>query len=290
MKVSGFTFVRNAIKYDYPVVEAINSILPLCDEVIVCVGKSEDDTLALIESIPSNKIKIVHSVWDDSLREGGRVLAVETDKAFDAVSPDSYWAFYIQGDEIVHEKYLPAIRQAMEQYKDDKRVEGLLFDYTHFYGSYDYIGLSRRWYRHEIRIIRNDKTIRSYRDAQGFRKEGRKLNVKKIDASIFHYGWVKPPKFQQAKAETFSKLWHSDEWIERNIPKTEEFDYTPIDRLDHFTGTHPKVMQLRVNRINWKFEIDPTRKKDIKFRHKVLHWIEDLTGKRLFEYKNYKII
>ena len=48
MKVSGFTFVRNAVKYDYPVVESIASILPLCDEVVVAVGQSEDGTRALI--------------------------------------------------------------------------------------------------------------------------------------------------------------------------------------------------------------------------------------------------
>ena len=110
MKVSGFTFIRNAILYDYPIVEAIRSILPLCDEVVVAVGKSGDKTLELIQSIGDPKIRIIESVWDDSLREGGRVLAVETDKAFAAIVPDSDWAFYIQGDEVIHEKYHAPIR------------------------------------------------------------------------------------------------------------------------------------------------------------------------------------
>jgi glycosyltransferase involved in cell wall biosynthesis len=221
MKVSGFTFIRNAQKFDYPIVEAINSILPLCDEVVVCAGNSEDDTRKIIETIPSKEIKIIDSVWDDTLREGGRALAQETDKALSAVAPDADWAFYIQGDEVLHEKYIPAVRQAMEQYKDDDKVDGLLFKYIHFYGSYDYLGNSRRWYQHEIRIIRTNKAIRSYRDAQGFRANGRKLNVKKIDAFIYHYGWVKPPKYQQAKASRFHRMWHDDEWIERHIPNTE---------------------------------------------------------------------
>ncbi len=107
MKVSGFSFIRNAIQYDYPIVEAIQSILPLCDEFVIAVGRSEDQTLSLIQSIQSDKIRIIETVWDDSLREGGRVLAVETDKALAAIAPDSDWAFYIQGDEVVHEKYLP---------------------------------------------------------------------------------------------------------------------------------------------------------------------------------------
>jgi hypothetical protein len=113
MKVSGFTFVKNAVQFSYPIVEAITSILPVCDEFIVSVGDCEDGTLELIQSIDSPKIKIIRSVWDNSLREGGKVLAVETNKALDAVSPDSDWAFYIQGDEVVHEKYLETIKQEM---------------------------------------------------------------------------------------------------------------------------------------------------------------------------------
>src|SRR5215467_2987830 len=132
MKVTGFTFIRNAVKFDYPIVEAISSILPLCDEVVVNIGKSDDGTEELIRSMASPKIRIYHSQWDDSLREGGAVLAAETNKAFDHVPGNSDWCVYIQGDEVIHEKYYPSIREAMEKYKDDPRVEGLLFKYLHF--------------------------------------------------------------------------------------------------------------------------------------------------------------
>src|SRR5436190_7182423 len=137
MKVSGFTFVRNAVRLDYPVVEAIQSILPLCDEVVVAVGNSEDGTLDLVRSIQSDKVRIVETVWDDTQRVGGRTLALETDKALAAVSVDADWCFYIQADEVVHERYYPSIIEAMKLYKDDRRVDGLLFHYQHFYGSYD---------------------------------------------------------------------------------------------------------------------------------------------------------
>jgi hypothetical protein len=174
MKVSGFTFIRNAILYDYPVVEAITSILPLCDEFIVAVGNSDDGTFELIQSIPSEKIRIFHTIWDDSLRLGGRVFALETDKAFQEIAKDATWTFNIQGDEVVHEKYLPDIQKALIQYKDSPEVEGLLFSYLHFFGSYDYVGDSRRWYRKEVRILRNLPGIHSYKDAQGFRLYHRK--------------------------------------------------------------------------------------------------------------------
>jgi hypothetical protein len=289
MKVSGFTFIRNAQKFDYPIVEAITSVLPLCDEMVVCVGQSEDNTREIIQNIPSDKIKIIDSVWDDSLREGGKVLAVETNKALDNIAADADWAFYIQGDEVLHEQYIPAVRDAMERYKNDNRVEGLLFKYVHFYGNYHHVGDSRKWYRHEIRIVRNNKSIRSFNDAQGFRLNNKKLCVKPIEAYIYHYGWVKPPKFQQAKAETFHRLWHDDKWMEQNIPKVEEFDYSAIDSLQYFTGTHPAVMHERINRMNWHFSFDPA-KKQLSFKDKCLLLLEKLTGKRWFEYKNYKII
>ena len=290
MKVAGFTIIRNAIKFDYPVVEAITSILPLCDEFIVAVGNSEDETLQLIKSINSPKIRIIETVWDDRLRQGGQVLAIETNKAFDAIDKDVDWCFYIQSDECVHETYLAFIKEGMLKYKDDKQVDGLLFNYVHFYGSYNYIGNSRRWYRKEIRIIKNDKTIRSYKDAQGFRKsDNSKLKVKQIPAEIYHYGWVKPPKAQQAKQENFHKMWHDDEWMKRNIAATEEFDYSGIDSLEEFKGSHPFVIKERIRSADWNFRFDKSQIK-ISIKDKFLLFIERTTGWKVGEYRNYKLI
>lgn len=289
MKVTGITFIRNAVRYDYPVVEAINSVLPVCDEFIVALGKSEDETQELIERINSPKIRILHTEWDDTLREGGRVLATETDKAFDAVSDDTDWVFYIQGDEVFHENGIDRVRSAMEFYLPNEKILGLVFNYLHFYGSYDYVGDSRAWYRREVRIIRNDKRIRSYRDAQGFRLNGRPLPSKLVPVNMHHYGWVKPPEIQQVKQETFNKLWHDDNWIQSNIPDVEEFDYGDIDSLKRFEGTHPKVMQPRIKAMNWYFTFDPTRKK-MSFRKRVLHLVERMTGVRLGEFRNYRLV
>lgn len=290
MKVSGFTFVRNAIKFDYPVVESINSLLPLCDEMIVSIGNSEDDTEKLIRSISSPKIKIYNSVWDDSLKKDGKVLAIETDKALDNVAADSDWCFYLQADEVIHEKYHDVIFDAMKKYKDDERVEGLLFKYLHFYGSYDYVGDSRKWYSHEIRVIKNNKNIRSYRDGQGFRKNNLKLNVKPVDAFVYHYGWVRHPQAQLQKHLRFEKLYDSKRLLNKVSKEAmSAFDYSIIDSLKKFSGTHPLVMQQWIKNGNWQFEFD-TSKKKFSAKDKLLYWIEKKTGKRLFEYQNYKII
>ncbi|MFC6998237.1 glycosyltransferase family protein [Rufibacter roseus] len=288
MKVAGFTFIRNAVKNDYPIVEAITSILPLCDEFIVAHGNSEDTTLELLQSIDSPKIKIIETVWDDSLREGGQVFALETDKAYAAISDDVDWAFYIQGDECVHEQYLDTIKKEMEECLKDPQIEGLLFKYRHFYGSYDYYAVSRRWYRREIRVLKHLPGVHSYKDAQGFRINDRKINAKLIDVYIHHYGWVKPPKGLNSKIRNFYKHYQSDEWIEKEMPESDEFDYGNADRLMHFTGSHPAVFQPRVARSNWKFSFDPVDlQKKTSFRRKVLQWVEDVIGYRPFEYKNY---
>lgn len=287
--VSGFTIVRNAVKYDYPVVEAVRSVLPLCDEFVVALGQSDDGTAERIEKIQSPKLRIVHSVWDDSLRKGGRVLAVETDKAFSAINPEATWAFYIQADEVLHEDGLEHIRAAMERWQHDERVEGLLFNYRHFYGSYNYIGDARRWYKREVRVIRNDPVIYSFRDAQGFQKRGRPLRVKEAGAWIHHYGWVKHPAKQQAKQKDFHKLWHSDEWVKQHVLPEDEFDYSAVDSLLAFEGTHPSVMQQRIAEMNWGFVFDPGRIRR-SFKERFLGWVKKHTGWAIGEYRNYKLL
>jgi hypothetical protein len=289
MKVAGFTIIKNAVVNDYPILEAIRSILPVVDEMIVLIGDSTDATIALIESIGDPKIKIHHSIWNKELRKGGVVLADETNKAFQLIDDSFDWAFYIQGDEVVHEKYHPSIRAACEKYKDDLAVQGLLFNYKHFYGTYDYVGDSRKWYAHEIRIIKNNKDISSYRDAQGFRIGKQKLKVATIDASIYHYGWVKSPEQMKKKHKETAMFWNDDLQLEKIKASPDYYDFSGYDSLERFTGTHPNVMKDRIEKKNWVIDIDVSKKK-FSLKNLVLYYFEKLTGIRLFDYQNYKII
>lgn len=281
--------MRNAIRYDYPVVESILSVLPVVDEMLVSVGNSDDETLQLIRNINSPKIRIMQSTWDDSLREGGRVLAEETNKALAAIPADFDWCFYIQADEVLHERWVQVLKKAMAENLKRKEVQGLLFDYLHFYGSYHYLGDSRTWYRKEIRIIRNLPGMQSYKDAQGFRFLGNKLKVLATGACIHHYGWVKNPKFQQAKQREFHKLWHTDEWMEKHVAEADEYDYGHIESLRKFEGSHPAVMSERIRLCDWDFVFD-VRKKRFSLKKRMLYLFEKWTGIRLFEYRNYRLI
>ncbi len=293
MKVTGFSFIKNAVKYGYPIAEAINSILPLCDEIVIAVGASDDGTRNLVASIHSNKIRIVDTIWDENIKEGGRVLASETDKAFKEISADSDWCIYIQGDEVMHEDGHEEVRQAMLQWKDDRRVDGLLCKYVHFFGSYEYIGVESHWYRNEIRVIRNDKSIYSYKDAQGFRKgDNKKLQVKAVNAYIHHYGWVQDPRIIKAKFLTKEKIYHGSKTAEltaEEITVPEDYATTLVNALQKFKGQHPAVMHQRIQLANWKFNYKKVKGR-LKFKDHFKNWIEKITGKRPFDYQNYKII
>jgi hypothetical protein len=290
MKVCGFSFLKNAVKFDYPAAEAIRSILPVCDHFIVAVGDGDDGTAEMVQQIDP-KIQVIRTVWEEKFREGGRVLALETDKAFQAIPPEYDWAFYIQGDEVVHEQYLPAVRKAMEDNIANTKVEGLLFKYLHFFGSYDYVGQAHSWYRREIRVVRNRKDIFSYRDAQGFRvKPNRKLNVVLIDAWVYHYGWTREPQALQEKELSKVKLYHDDNYISNFFKKGKKYDYEqahePIRRFD---GTHPAVMKERIARKNWDFRPDLS----IKFfspKDRFKRTMFKLTGWIPGEYRNYKLL
>ncbi len=289
MKISGFSFVRNAEIFDYPVLESITSLLPICDEVIVAVGKSDDNTLELLQSLQSPKLKIIETVWDDSLRQGGKILAEQTNVALSHCTGD--WCIYLQADEILHEEDYTVILSEIIQADSNGEIEALLFAYRHFYGSYDYLGAGRQWYRQEIRVIRNTGKVISWGDAQGFRKlengTPEKLTAHRIKARIFHYGWVKHPRIQQRKQLSFHKLWHSDDWMKDNIPNVDEFEYECYE-LERFNETHPRVMQQRIEQSKeWTDRFDSSRLKPKPLRMKITDAIEHLTGWRIGEYKNF---
>ena len=288
MKVTGFSFIRDAIINKFPIEEALRSILPICDEIVVAVGKSNDATRDLVASIDP-KIRIIDTVWDETMRLGGKVLADETNKAFRAISADTDWCVYIQGDEVLHEKGLDQVIKAMNKWKDDPSVDGLLFNYLHFFGSYDYIGIESKWYSHEIRVIKNNPEFWSYRDAQGFRKgKNEKLNVKPVKAFIYHYGWVKSPQEMKSKIVIRDRI-NFDKETDDNVEVNEDYPLIMVNALAKFKGSHPKVMEKRIADMSWKFEYDLSKTK-LPLNDRSKNLLQKITGRRFFDYKNYRIV
>ncbi len=288
MKISGFSFVRNAIELDYPIVESIKSVLPLVDEFVIACGDSTDGTTELIRSIGDPKIKIIETVWNPEDFVHGRSNAVQTNIALDACAGD--WCLYLQADEVIHEKYLMVIKKACEKYLDDKRVEGFLFSYKHFWGDYRHYQWTHHWYRREIRVVRNGIGVRSWQSAQGFRINGRKMRVVHIPAEIFHYGWVRNPLKMRKKMIALDTVHHGEqEARRRNAPEHISFDYGIPDHLAVYHGTHPAVMTERIAKKDWDWIPEsPVRHRHDKLLVRLWSWIEnEILGFRIGEYKNY---
>ena len=272
MKISGFSFVRNGVKLYYPVVESIKSILPICDEFIIAVGKGDenDNTRELIASIGNPKIRIIDTVWEEKYFKKGAINGMQTNIARKECTGD--WLFYVQADEVVHEKYLEPIRQRCEELMDNEEVDGLLFGYKHFWGDYNHYHGGHGWYPVEIRIIRNKPDIYSWQSAQSFRRydyynnprqpEGtHKIKVAKVAAEIYHYGWVRPPHLMQNKRRALDSVHWGKGKAENYYEKApQEFDYGPLDRLAIFKDTHPAVMQEMIERFNWADKLQMTGK------------------------------
>ncbi|MDQ6812907.1 MAG: hypothetical protein M3040_04095 [Bacteroidota bacterium] len=294
MKISGFSYVRNGFEYGYPFIEAIQSVLPVCDEFVIAIGESADGTREAVAKLDPEKIKIIDTIWDMRLREGGKVFAQQANIALDNITGD--WAFHIQADEVVHQNDLPKIVAAIKANDSDKRVEGLIQPFLHFWGSYQYIRTSRRVHKYEIRIFRNNRLIRSYADSQGFRKyssaeayqqgeKGEKLFVKKIEAPIYHYNGVRPDLVQKKKMQAFDFLHNA----ETEAVDYQGFDYQNVDRVEIFKGTHPAVMKEKVAAGFNSFVFDP-KKSVWKTKDKIMQPFEDLLGFKIGEYRNYKLI
>ncbi|MBY0370409.1 glycosyltransferase family 2 protein [bacterium] len=282
--ISGFTIVRNARRLHYPFEQSVLSALPLCDEFIIGCGDSDDGTRELCATLAEAhpKIRVFDSVWTRASQSGGFQLKHQSDLALHRCQGD--WCLYIQADEALHEGDFPSIRAALESAHPRAEVDGLVFDYRHFYGSYGYEIRGRNWYRKEVRLFKNRRGIEAFRDAQGFRRNGERLRAVKSGARVFHYGYVRTPESLGTKASEMAQWWGVNheakpETLHRHVG------------LRAFRETHPAVMQELTQLPN---PFDPkacTRKWDrgeIK-NALTLAW-ESVFPFRLGEFRNYDLV
>lgn len=290
MKISGFTFVRNALVFSYPVIESLQTLFPLCDEVIVAAGKSEDDTLDLLLSLNNPKLKIIETEWDPNLKKDGLIYSQQTNLALEQCKGD--WCIYLQADEVLHERDKESTLNEINHADKIPEADALLFRYRHFYGSYDYVGVGRQWYRREIRAFRNTGNVISWGDAQGFRKQTargiKKLRAKQTNIEVFHYGWVRPPKSQFKKIKLSGNYYSDKTNYNLNEIEEKDFDYNSAFELDKFTGIHPAVMSDKIEKDKeWTQYFDASKLKPKPFLVKLTDGIEKKTGWRIGEYKDF---
>lgn len=286
MKVSGFTFIRNGTLLGYPYIESIRSILPLCDEFVVAVGKGDDDTLERIRDIGSEKLLILETHWNEKMHDRGFVYAQQKMIANYCCSGD--WAFYLEGDEVLHENDIPVIRASMARHLPDPRVEALVFDYHHFFGSPQWRAVSPGWYRRAPRIIRN--SIRNWSPDGLFfvvmdgNKRGRYPRAALAGAPIYHYGHVRRVEAMREKNRRVGQYWGHEH------PLFNGYRIDPL-ALEPYNGMHPAIVQEWLRKeaqISYEPDLDhrPTRR---EARHRWMMRIERAFGLELSK-KHYRLI
>jgi hypothetical protein len=284
VKISGFTLVKNAVALDFPIEAAIRSILPLCDEVVVNVGRSDDGTLELIRGIGDPRIRILETEWGTT--RGSTVLREETDRAMRAaVHP---FGIYIQADEVLHEAGLGNLRSALERASRDDRIDGVAVRYRHLFGSPGLEAVGRRWYRREVRAVRLAPAgrIHSFRDAQGFRvgPDDRRLRALVADAEMFHYGYLRSAAAMRGRRAVDQALGPAGRTAP---PDPAVLSWFPGIRP--FRGTHPAAAAAWVaaHGDDPDRRIAPARMHPEHLRYAASNLIERLTGIRPFEFRNF---
>lgn len=325
MKISGFTLVRNGERFDYPYLESLRSLLPGVDELVINVGDGDDDTLARVREFGARegqgKVVIFESRWpldNPEKKKGGLILSEQTNLALDRCTGD--WCVYLQADEVLHEADWARLREAISAADSDPAIDGILFDYLHFYGSFDVVQISRSAYRREVRAIRRASGARSIGDAQSFRKGGGvKLAVSRPSVRIFHYGWVRPPEKMREKTFHMDQLYHGGKTETMDSegspsatsgpfagsktgedaasavntqPRTgDNYRYKRFWGLRRYDGPHPAVMAERIRSRGWHWNLatSPFEWTLADGKKIVLDLFERATGIRLFEYRSYRL-
>lgn len=285
MTISAFTFIKNGQILGYPFLQSIQSVLPIVDEFVINIGESEDDTLELIKNLKNPKIRIIESKWNDKMQDRGYVYGQQ--KMIAQFNCTGDWAFYLEGDEIVHENDLNSIKQACENHLKNPDVEAIVFNYYHFYGNANTYLWSPGWYRRAPRIIKN--SIRSYAPDGLFwlildkNKVGRYPKAILCDAHIYHYGWVRSEEQMNLKSQKVQQYWSKQH---------QKINYKAIDSyiFKEFKGTHPRIVQEWLPKEQGLFESNTTHtlsKKEKK--HRLLLKLEDIFGFELSK-KHYTLI
>lgn len=292
IRLSGFTFIKNGLSLGYPIKESIESIAPMCDEVVINVGFEDPECTQddgtwdyLTKAFPEEKFKFLKSWWDPEMTSRGLILSQQTNIALEACQ--GKYCQYIQGDETIHEEDYEVIKKGLDSLDQTPEAQGLIFQYRHFYGSPYILKQTRNTYRREVRLIRNGLGIKSFLDAQGFKtKDDQKLRCLESQARIFHYGWARNSILMNKKNKAFGKLYHGQDHEEA------DFNYQRIWGLKAFKESHPKVMNTWIESNRESLDILSL---PLTFEWKnvglaISDALESLTGYRMGEYKNFKKI
>lgn len=110
--LAGSLFVHDALRLDYCLQAAIESLILVCDEVIVLDCGSTDGTAGLLRHLEHRfeKLTVASSPWE-AAADYSR-LAILANRAREMVT--YRWHLMLQADEVLHEASYPILRELVE--------------------------------------------------------------------------------------------------------------------------------------------------------------------------------
>jgi glycosyltransferase involved in cell wall biosynthesis len=245
--VSGLTIIRNGVRLNYPFLEAIRSALSICDEYIVVAGDSDDETLEALASLNDDRVRVIHTEWSPLVQPRKYLLAQQTNIGIGFCR--GRWCLYLQGNEVLHEKDLPRLRELMETHAENAAVEAMLVERLTFWGDYrHYVAAYPRRFKYTARIIRPHIGTYSIRDGMSFAvfddfsTKGRYPNAIDTGADLYRYDYVHTVEQQARKFADAVHRAGTDVRADPDYFTT----YYPRQFLARFEGTHPAVMNQRI--------------------------------------------
>lgn len=263
-KLGGSLFIHNGMKYDYCLKESIESVLGLCDEVIVLEANSEDNTLDFLHKMSKDhpKLKVYdHGVWECA--PDFNRLAILANQARELL--DSEWHFMIQADEVLHECSYDTIKKVINDKEciSDRyscRRINLFKDFSH-YIRFD-LPTDRKPCNDTITRL-GLKHVETYGDAESLLPIGN-LNNKYVDnILIFHYGMVRKRDVLLDKAIDMQSWFFANDGMgvdPKLLEMKEKYgelkpeEIKPDSELAELIWTHPKVA------LEWVKEREEIRK------------------------------
>lgn len=227
---------------DYLIVQSVSSLLPICDEVVICDCDSDDGTKQIINDWATQepKIKVVDYLWTDPKGDPGwYVTWVNYAKSNLSTSH----CILLDADELLHEDSQREVLDAAR----DKKV--LICNRHNFWKDAQHLIPDGQCCSREVIRVGPTKMFMpsDYPDprCQEAMDEAVKSNVQ-----LFHYGFLRERKAFFRKARAVQKIWADD--YDKRLEAAEKgegnwMDHDGVvpwkDKLDKFKGTHPEIIK-----------------------------------------------